>query len=44
MEKFFQDHQGEPDDMIRIIHFLVEVQQTREQVTDRAHDHQQKIK
>jgi transposase InsO family protein len=44
VEKFFQDHQGEPDDMIRRIHQLVEVQQTREQVMDRAHDHQQKIK
>jgi transposase InsO family protein len=40
--KFFQDYQGEPDDMIRRIHQLVEVQQTREQVMDRAHDLQQK--
>jgi hypothetical protein len=30
--------------MIRRIHQLVEVQQTREQVMDRAHDHQQRIK
>jgi hypothetical protein len=30
--------------MIRRIHQLVEVQQTREQVMDRAHDRQQKIK
>jgi hypothetical protein len=30
--------------MIRRIHQLVEVQQTREQVMDKAHDHQQKIK
>jgi transposase InsO family protein len=44
VEKFFQDYQGEPDDMIRRIHQLVEVQQTREQVMDRAHDRQQKIK
>jgi hypothetical protein len=42
--KFFQDYEGEPDDMIRRIHQLVEVQQTREQVMDRVHDHQQKIK
>jgi hypothetical protein len=44
VEKFFQDYQGEPDDMIRRIHQLVEVQQTREQVMDIAHDHQQRIK
>jgi transposase InsO family protein len=30
VEKFFQDHQGEPDDMIRRIQQLVEVQQLRE--------------
>jgi hypothetical protein len=30
--------------MIRRIHQLVEVQQTREKVVDRAYDHQQKIK
>jgi hypothetical protein len=30
VEKFFQDYQGEPDDMIRIIHQLVEVQKTRD--------------
>jgi hypothetical protein len=29
VEKFFQDYQGEPDNMIRI-HQLVEVQQDRE--------------
>jgi DNA-binding transcriptional regulator PaaX len=44
VEKFFQDYQGEPDDMIRRIQQLVEVQQTREQLLDKAHDHQQKIK
>jgi transposase InsO family protein len=44
VEKFFQDHQGEPNDMIRRIHQLVEVQQTREQVVDRTHDRQQRIK
>jgi hypothetical protein len=42
--KFFQDYQGDPDDMIRRIHQLVEVQQTREKVMDRAHDLQQNIK
>jgi hypothetical protein len=40
----FQDYQGEPDDMKRRIQQLVEVQQTREQLLDKAHDHQQKIK
>ena len=40
MEKFFQDYQGEPDDMIRRIQQLVEVQETREKLLDRVHDHQ----
>jgi hypothetical protein len=40
MEKFFQDYQGEPGDMIRRIHQLVEFQQVREKVVDRAHEHQ----
>jgi hypothetical protein len=44
MEKFFQDYQGEPDDMIRRIQQLVEVLQTREQLLDKEHDHQQNIK
>jgi hypothetical protein len=44
MEKHFQDYQGESDDMIRRIQQLVEVQQTQEQLLDKAHDHQQKIK
>jgi hypothetical protein len=44
MEKFFQDYQGEPDDMIRRILQLVEVQQIREQLMDKSHDHQQRIK
>jgi hypothetical protein len=44
VEKFFQDCQGEPDDMIRRIQQLVEVQQAREQLLDKAHQHQQKIK
>jgi hypothetical protein len=42
--KFFQDYQEEPNDMIRRIHQLVEVQQVREQVMDRIQDHQQKVK
>jgi hypothetical protein len=42
--KLFQDYQGEQDDMIRRIQQLVEVQQTREQLLDKAHDHQHKIK
>jgi hypothetical protein len=33
--KFLQDCQEEPNDMIRRIHQLVEVQQTREQAVDR---------
>jgi hypothetical protein len=44
VEKFFQDYQGEPDHMIRRIQQLVEVQQTREQIVDKAVDHQLKIK
>jgi len=44
MQKFFQDYQGEPDDMIRRILQLVEMKQTKEQLLDKAHDHQQKIK
>jgi hypothetical protein len=44
VEKFLQDYQGEPDDMVRRIQQLVEVQQTREKLLDKAQDHQQKIK
>jgi hypothetical protein len=44
VEKFLQDYQGEPDDMVRRIQQLVEVQQAREQLLDKAQDHQQKIK
>ena len=44
VENFFQDYHGEPNDMIRRIQQLVEVQQTREKLLDKAHDHQQKIK
>ena len=44
VEKFLQDYQGEPDDMVRRIQQLVEVQQAREQLLDKAYDHRQKIK
>jgi len=44
MEKFFQDYQGKPDDMVRRIQKLVEVKQTREKLLDKAQDHQQNIK
>jgi hypothetical protein len=33
--KFLQDYQEEPDDMIKRIHQLIEVQQTREKILDR---------
>jgi hypothetical protein len=42
--KFFQEYQEEPNDMIRRIHQLIEVQQAREQVMIRIQDHQQRIK
>jgi hypothetical protein len=42
--KFFQDYQGEMDDMIRRIQKMVEVQQTQENLVDKAYDHQLKIK
>jgi hypothetical protein len=44
VEKLFQDYQGEPDDMVKRIQQLVEVQQTREKLLDKAQDHQHKIK
>jgi hypothetical protein len=44
MEKFFQDCQGEPDDMIRRILQIVEVQQTKEKLLDKVHERQHKIK
>jgi hypothetical protein len=44
VEKFFQNYQGEMDDMIRRIQQMVEVQQTWEQLVDKAYDHQPKIK
>jgi len=44
VEKFLQDLEGEPDNMVRRIHQMVEVQQIREKVMNRAYNHQQKIK
>jgi hypothetical protein len=44
MAKFFQEFHRKPNDMIRRIHQLVEVQQTIKQVMNRVHDRQQKIK
>jgi hypothetical protein len=41
---FLQDQEGEHDDMIMRMHQLVEVQQTKEQLFDKAQSHQQKIK
>jgi hypothetical protein len=40
MAKFLQYQQGELDDMVKRIHQLVEVQQTREKLLDKEHDHQ----
>ena len=42
--KLFQDYQGDPNDMIGRIQQLVDVQQTRENMLDKAHEYQQKIK
>jgi DNA-binding transcriptional regulator PaaX len=44
VEKFLQDYQEEPNDMVRRIHQLVEVQQAREQVMIKIQHHQQAIK
>jgi hypothetical protein len=44
VETFLQDYQGEPDDMIRRIQQLVEVQKTQEKLVDKGYDHQLKIK
>jgi hypothetical protein len=41
---FLQDFEEEPNHVIRRIHQMVEMQQIREQVLDRAYNHQQKIK
>jgi hypothetical protein len=39
-----QDFEGEPNHVIRRIHQMVEVQQIKEQVMNKAYNHQQKIK
>jgi hypothetical protein len=44
MAKFLQDQQGESNDMIKRMHHLVEVLQTREKLFDKAHSYQHKIK
>jgi hypothetical protein len=44
MAKFLQYQEGEPNDMVRRMHQLVEVQQTREQLLNIVHNHQHKIK
>jgi len=41
---FFQDCQGEPDDMIRRILQIVEAQRTIDQLMDKVHERQHKIK
>jgi transposase InsO family protein len=40
MENFLQDFEGEPNHVVRRIHQVVEVQQIREQVMNRAYNHQ----
>ena len=44
MEKFFQEEEDEPNDMVRRMMDLVELQQVREQVIGKLEAHQQKIK
>jgi transposase InsO family protein len=41
---FLQEFEGEPNHVVRRIHQMVEVQRIREQVMNRAYNHQQKIK
>ena len=42
--KFFEEEQDEPNDMLRRMMDLVELQQVREQVIGKSKAHQQKIK
>ena len=42
--KFFQEEEDEPNDMMRRIMYLVELQQIREQVAGKSEAHQQRIK
>ena len=44
MAKFFQNEEDEPNDMVRKMMDLVELQQIREQVIEKSESHQQKIK
>ena len=44
IEKFFQEEQDEPNDMVRRMLDLVELQQVREQLVEKSEAHQKKIK
>ena len=44
MERFFQEEEDEPNDMVRRMMDLVELQQVREHVTGKSEAQQQKIK
>ena len=44
MAKLFQEEEDEPNDMVRRMMDLVELQQIREQVIGKSEAHQQKIK
>ena len=44
MAKLFQEEENEPNDMMRRMMDLVELQQIREQVVGKSEAHQQKIK
>ena len=44
LAKFFQEEQDEPNDMVRRMLDLVELQQTREQLVEKSESHQKKIK
>ena len=44
MAKFSQEEEDEPNDMVRRMMDLVELQQIREQVVGKSESHQQRIK
>ena len=44
VENFFQEEEDEPNDMMRRMMDLVELQQIREQVVEKSKAHQQRIK
>ena len=44
MAKFFQEEEAEPNDMMRRMMDLVELQQIKEQVAGKSEAHQQRIK